>query len=71
MAILGANAFGCAMQKFPNDLAEALAEYDRSLRPVVEEIQATAVEFGLMMFAPTKEEEIRTRNALLSGDEQS
>lgn len=70
MAILGASAFGCAMERFPNDLAEAFAEYDRSLRPVVETIQANAIDYGLKMFAPRTEEEIRERNAQLENNEQ-
>ena len=66
MAILGAAALADAFQKHPSDYQKAFEEYDRSLRPVVEEIQTAAIEFGLRMFAPTSEEAIRERNALLN-----
>lgn len=62
MALLGATAFADAIQKHPDDLAAAFQEYDRSLRPIVEEIQANAVEFGMKMFLPVSEEELRLRN---------
>jgi 2-polyprenyl-6-methoxyphenol hydroxylase-like FAD-dependent oxidoreductase len=69
MAILGAAALGDALEKYPGHLSKAFEEYDRSLRPIVEEIQTAAIEFGLKMFAPKTEEEIRERNARLNENE--
>lgn len=65
MAILGAAALGDAFEKFPGDFRRAFQEYDERLRPVVEEIQAQAVEFGLAMFAPRSEEALQQRNLRL------
>jgi 2-polyprenyl-6-methoxyphenol hydroxylase-like FAD-dependent oxidoreductase len=67
MAILGAAALADAFQKHPKDFQLAFQEYDRSLRPVVEEIQTAAIDFGLKMFAPTTEEAILERNDILNG----
>jgi 2-polyprenyl-6-methoxyphenol hydroxylase-like FAD-dependent oxidoreductase len=66
MALLGAAALADALERHPDDFAEAFQEYDRSLRPVVEQIQANAVEIGMKMFLPTTEEELRERNAQLN-----
>lgn len=63
LAIVGATALADAFQKYPGDCKAALREYDDSLRPFVEEVQAHAVDFGLKMFVPTSEEELRLRNA--------
>jgi 2-polyprenyl-6-methoxyphenol hydroxylase-like FAD-dependent oxidoreductase len=66
VAILGAAALADALQKHPGDLRTAFQEYDQSFRPVVEGIQAHAVEFGLEMFLPRSEEAIKKRNIQLS-----
>ena len=66
MAILGAAALADALQKHPDDLRAAFQEYDESFRPIVEQIQAQAVEFGLAMFLPRSEEAIQGRNMQLS-----
>ncbi len=71
MAILGAAALADAFQKHPNDFRMAFQEYDRSLRPTVEQIQQQAVEVGLAMFAPRTEEEIQQRNARFNEREES
>lgn len=68
MAILGAAALADAFHKYPGDLQKAFEEYDRSLRPTVEEIQTAAVEIGMKMFAPTSEEAIRIRNEELTAN---
>ena len=65
MAILGAAALADALQQHPGNLQLAFQEYDRSLRPVVESIQAEAIDFGLQMFAPATEEALQRRNAQL------
>ncbi len=66
MAILGAGALADAFKKYPNDYRRAFQEYDKGLRPIVEEIQTQAVEVGLKMFAPKTEEAIRQRNSHLN-----
>lgn len=65
MALLGAAVLADAFQKHPGDFARAFQEYDKSLRPIVEEIQTNAIEFGLKMFLPASQEEIGQRNAQL------
>ena len=65
MAILGAAALADALQKHPGDLKTAFREYNESFRPIVEQIQAHAVEFGLEMFMPRSEEAIQRRNRQL------
>jgi 2-polyprenyl-6-methoxyphenol hydroxylase-like FAD-dependent oxidoreductase len=65
MALLGAAAVADAFQKHPGDFARAFEGYDKSLRPIVEEIQTNAIEFGLKMFLPASDEEIDQRNAQL------
>ena len=66
VALLGAAALADAFQMHADNFAEAFQEYDRSLRPIVEEIQANAVDFGMKMFLPRSEEEIGQRNAQLN-----
>jgi 2-polyprenyl-6-methoxyphenol hydroxylase-like FAD-dependent oxidoreductase len=63
LAIVGATALADAFQKHPGNLKAAFQEYNSSLRPFVEEVQAQAVEFGLEMFVPRSEEALRRRNA--------
>ena len=65
MAILGAAALADALQKHPGDFTTAFQEYDESFRPIVDGIQAQAVEVGLEMFMPRSEEAIRRRNMQL------
>lgn len=62
VAILGAAALGEAFEKHPDDFAAAFQEYNEKFRPVIEGIQAQAVEFGLEMFMPVSEEAIQKRN---------
>ena len=68
MAILGAAALADALQRYPDDLGRAFAEYDRSFRPTVEAIQTEAIEVGLEMFLPKSEEAIARRNLWLNGN---
>jgi 2-polyprenyl-6-methoxyphenol hydroxylase-like FAD-dependent oxidoreductase len=63
LAIVGAAALADAFQKYPGDYEAAFQEYNDSLRPFIDEVQAQAVEFGLQTFAPRSEEAIRARNA--------
>ncbi|WP_263381284.1 FAD-dependent monooxygenase [Granulicella arctica] len=62
LAIVGATALADAFQKYPEDFEEAFQEYNDSLRPFVEDVQANAVNFGLKMFVPSTEEALRERN---------
>ena len=66
MAILGAAALADAFQKYPGDHGQAFEEYERSFRPIAEQIQADAIEFGLAMVMPRTEEAIQTRNMQLN-----
>lgn len=66
VAILGAAALGEAFEKHPDNLAAAFQDYNESFRPVIDGIQAHAVEFGLEMFMPASEEAIQKRNEQLS-----
>jgi 2-polyprenyl-6-methoxyphenol hydroxylase-like FAD-dependent oxidoreductase len=63
LAIVGATALADAFQKHPENFERAFQEYNDSLRPFVEEVQAHAVNFGLEMFVPGSEESLQRRNA--------
>jgi 2-polyprenyl-6-methoxyphenol hydroxylase-like FAD-dependent oxidoreductase len=71
LAIVGATALADAFAKHPSDYAAAFAEYERSLRPVVEQVQRAAVNDGLAMFAPATAEAIRERNARIIAQSQA
>lgn len=66
LAIVGATALADAFQKYPGDVASAFEEYNESLRPFIEEVQAQAVKFGLETFVPETEDAIRMRNKQLA-----
>jgi 2-polyprenyl-6-methoxyphenol hydroxylase-like FAD-dependent oxidoreductase len=66
LAIIGANALADAFRKYPGDFQAAFQEYDDSLRPFVEKVQAEAIEVGLETVAPRTEEAIQQRNARLN-----
>lgn len=66
LAIVGATALADAFQKHDRNFEEAFKEYNRSLRPFVEEVQVNAAEFGLNLFVPRTEEDIRERNRQLT-----
>jgi 2-polyprenyl-6-methoxyphenol hydroxylase-like FAD-dependent oxidoreductase len=66
LAIVGATALADAFQKHPNNFEAAFQEYNDSLRPFIEKVQADAIGFGLETFAPRSEEAIRARNARFS-----
>ena len=66
LAIVGATALADAFQKHPGNFEMAFQEYNNSLRPFVEDVQAQAVNFGLEMFIPRSEEAIQRRNAQFS-----
>lgn len=64
LAIDGAAALAIAFEKHPDDFARAFEEYERSLRPFIEEVQDEAKRFGLESLCPRTEEAIRKRNTL-------
>jgi 2-polyprenyl-6-methoxyphenol hydroxylase-like FAD-dependent oxidoreductase len=63
LAIVGATALADAFQKHPGNFEAAFQEYNDSLRPFVEDVQAQAVNFGLDIFVPRSEEALQRRNA--------
>ena len=63
LAIDGADALADAFQKHGGDFALAFQDYNKNLRPFIEEVQAEAVRTGLESLAPRTEEAIRKRNA--------
>ena len=65
VAILGAAALGEAFERHPDDFDAAFRDYNKSFRPVIEDIQTQAVTFGLEMFMPGSEEAIQKRNEQL------
>jgi 2-polyprenyl-6-methoxyphenol hydroxylase-like FAD-dependent oxidoreductase len=66
LAIVGATALADALLKHDGHFETAFEEYEKSLRPFVDHVQAQAIEGGLTMFAPRTEEDIRRRNAQLA-----
>ena len=66
LAIVGATALADAFQKHPGSFEAAFREYNDSLRPFVEDVQAQAVNFALEMFVPRSEEALQRRNAHFS-----
>ena len=63
LAIVGATALADAFQKHPGNFEAAFQEYNDSLRPFVEDVQAQAVNLGLELFLPSSEEALERRNA--------
>jgi 2-polyprenyl-6-methoxyphenol hydroxylase-like FAD-dependent oxidoreductase len=66
LAIVGAAALADAFQKHPGNFEAAFQEYNHSLRPFVDDVQAQAISFGLEMFVPGSEESLQRRNAQFS-----
>ena len=64
LAMAGAAALADALTKHPGDYTLAFQEYEQSLRPFVEEVQATAVNMLHHYLIPPTEEAIRERNTL-------
>lgn len=62
LAIQGAAAIADALLKHNGDYEPAFREYDRNLRPSIEEIQAIAEQNVKTNFVLKTEEEIRRRN---------
>jgi 2-polyprenyl-6-methoxyphenol hydroxylase-like FAD-dependent oxidoreductase len=62
LAIVGATALADALLKHEGRHEDAFHDYDVSLRPLIEEVQKQAVEFGLEAFAPRTQETTERRN---------
>ena len=63
LAIDGAAALADAFQKFNGNYDLAFEEYNKSFRPFIEEVQASAAKFGVEFLVPLTEEAIRERNS--------
>jgi 2-polyprenyl-6-methoxyphenol hydroxylase-like FAD-dependent oxidoreductase len=61
LAIIGATALADAFEKHNGNFELAFEEYNKGLRPFIEEVQAGAVEM-LDKLLPSTEEEVRRRN---------
>jgi len=62
LAIDGAAALADAFEKHNGNYKLAFQEYNETLRPFIEEVQAEVVDFGLDAFIPRTEEAIQKRN---------
>jgi 2-polyprenyl-6-methoxyphenol hydroxylase-like FAD-dependent oxidoreductase len=62
LAINGAAALADAFQQNNGNFELAFQDYNRDLRPFIEEVQVAAVKFGLEILVPLTEEAIRERN---------
>lgn len=62
LAIDGAAALGAAFQKHKENFELAFEDYNKNLRPYIEEVQANVVKMGLDVLVPRTEEAIRKRN---------
>lgn len=66
LAIIGATALHDAFRTADGDVERAFAEYERALRPIVEEIQHNAEHIGVRSYFPATEDELRARNSMLA-----
>jgi 2-polyprenyl-6-methoxyphenol hydroxylase-like FAD-dependent oxidoreductase len=66
MAIIGAARLADALQHHGIDHKAAFQAYHEKLRPLVDEVQEKAVNFGMAMMFPSDEAEIAERNRKLS-----
>lgn len=67
LAIIGATALHDAFRAADGDVEQTFVEYERALRPTVEEIQHNAEHFGVSSYFPATDEQIRSRNNMLLG----
>lgn len=63
LAIDGAAALGDAMRAAGDDYALAFRDYEKALRPFIDDVQAQAVRTGLETLVPRTQEAIDRRNA--------
>ncbi len=62
LSMAGAAALADALQKYNGDFNQAFEDYNKNLRPFIEEVQATAEKNVRENFIPRTEEAIRRRN---------
>ena len=62
LAVSGARALADALQKYNGNFELAFQDYNKNLRPLIEEVQAEAVKNLRNNFIPRTEEAIRRRN---------
>ncbi|WP_374949199.1 FAD-dependent monooxygenase [Mucilaginibacter sp.] len=67
LSIAGAAALADALVKHNGNFENAFKEYNNSLRPFIEEVQATALNNVRKTFLPRTEEEIHQRNTHMTG----
>lgn len=67
LSIAGAAALADALVKYDGNHAQAFEEYNKMLRPFIEEVQANAAKNVRQTFLPRTAEEIRQRNTQLTG----
>jgi len=68
LAIVGATALADAFTRHGGNWEQAFQDYNRNLRPFVEEVQGNAIRFGLDTLFPKTEEAILQRNRQLQLD---
>lgn len=61
LAIDGAAALADALKACPHDHEQAFRNYDRELRPFIEQVQTEVVDFGLDVLIPKTEAAVRKR----------
>jgi len=62
IAIIGAGHLGDALARHPNDHEAAFRDYERGLRPFVEEVQKHAATAGVQMLIPASDAELAERD---------
>ncbi|CAN7441621.1 FAD-dependent monooxygenase [Paenibacillus sp. LjRoot56] len=68
LAIDGAAALADAFQKCHGNFELAFQECNKSFRPFIEDVQASAAKFGVEFLVPRTEEAIRERNSQAPSD---
>ncbi|NBC68906.1 hypothetical protein [Paenibacillus sacheonensis] len=63
LAVDGGAALADSFQQCDGDYELAFQAYNKSFRPFIEDVQASAAQFGLEFLVPRTEEAIRARNS--------
>ena len=66
MAIIGAGTMADALRRNGGDHVAAFDEYERTLRPLVDDVQERAATLGMSMMFPSDDDELAERNRTLS-----
>ncbi|BBZ29557.1 FAD-dependent oxidoreductase [Mycolicibacterium madagascariense] len=66
MAIIGAGTMADALRRNAGDHVAAFDEYERTLRPLVDDVQERAATLGMSMMFPSDDDELAERNRTLS-----